>query len=67
MGKKVQVSFSDRQTALLNELKGELGDSDAEVVRTIVLAWLVEKSFISSAIKHRMSRVDKHKDHSGAS
>jgi hypothetical protein len=31
-----------------------MGDGDSEVVRTIVLAWLAEKSFISSTVKHRM-------------
>jgi len=34
-------------------MKGSLGDSDANVVRNIVLAWLAEKSFISDAAKEK--------------
>lgn len=38
MLKKIQVSFSDKQAELLASLKGELGDTDAEIVRNIVIA-----------------------------
>lgn len=55
MSKKLQVSFSDRQVELLQTLKGELGETDADVVRNIVLAWLAEKSFISTIIKRRIT------------
>ena len=55
MGKKIQVSFSDRQHALINQLKGEFGDTDSEVVRGIVIAWLAEKSFISTMVKKRIT------------
>ena len=54
MAKKIQVSFSDRQVELLDRLKGEFGETDADVVRGIVLAWLAEKSFISTVIKQRI-------------
>ncbi|MDY6216047.1 hypothetical protein [Actinobacillus porcinus] len=54
MSKKIQVSFSDKQAELLSNLKGELGETDAEVVRNIVVAWLSEKSFISTIIKQRL-------------
>lgn len=54
MAKKIQVSFSDRQVELLERLKGEFGETDADVVRGIVLAWLAEKSFISTVIKQRI-------------
>ena len=56
MAKKIQVSFSDRQVELLEKLKGEFGETDADVVRTIVLAWLAEKSFVSTVIKERMDK-----------
>jgi predicted transcriptional regulator len=56
MSKKIQVSFSDRQIELLERLKGELGETDADVVRNIVIAWLAEKSFISTVIKERMTQ-----------
>lgn len=55
MTKKVQVSFSDSQMAILEYLKGELGETDAEVVRNIVLAWLSEKSFITTIAKQKIS------------
>lgn len=54
MSKKVQVSFSDKQIELLNNFKGEMGETDAEIVRSIVIAWLAEKSFISTAVKHKI-------------
>lgn len=54
MSKKIQVSFSDRQIELLSFFKGEMGETDAEVVRSIVIAWLSEKSFISVAAKQKM-------------
>jgi len=51
--KRVQVSFTEIQWELLEKLKGEFGESDADVVRSIVISWLAEKSFISSTIKKR--------------
>ena len=55
MSKKIQVSFSDRQAELLANLKGEFGDTDSEVIRGIVIAWLAEKSFISTIVKNRIT------------
>lgn len=55
MTKKIQVSFSDKQIELLRLLKGEFGESDADVVRNVVVAWLAEKSFISTVIKKRIT------------
>ena len=37
MPKKIQVSFSDKQIRLLERLKGEFGETDADVVRSVVL------------------------------
>lgn len=54
MSRKIQVSFSDRQADLLSNLKGELGESESEVVRSIVISWLSEKSFISTYAKKRI-------------
>lgn len=51
--KRVQVSFTEKQWELLEKFKGELGESDADIVRSIVISWLSEKSFISSTIKKR--------------
>jgi len=58
MTKKVQVSFSEKQIELLNRLKGEFGETDADVVRSIVISWLAEKSFISTMIKKRITDED---------
>ena len=54
MSKKIQVSFTQEQVHLINTLKGELGHSESEVVRNIVVAWLSEKSFISTVAKKRI-------------
>ena len=50
--KRVQVSFTERQWRLIEKLKGEMGMSEAEIVRNIVLAWLAEKSLISAIVKN---------------
>lgn len=46
MTKKVQVTFSDGQWQLIRKLKGTIGDTDSEIVRNIVIAYLSEKSYI---------------------
>ena len=46
MPKKVQVTFSDGQWKLIERLRGTIGDTDSEVVRNIVVAYLSEKSYI---------------------
>lgn len=51
--KRVQVSFTEKQWELIEKFKGELGESDADIVRSMVIAWLSEKSFISSTVKKR--------------
>ena len=54
--KRVQVSFTEKQWELIKSLQGELGNSDSDVVRSMVIAWLTEKSFISTSIKKRLSK-----------
>lgn len=56
MSKKIQVSFSDKQMALLEHFKGELGETDADIIRNIVIAWLAEKSFISTMAKQKIQQ-----------
>jgi metal-responsive CopG/Arc/MetJ family transcriptional regulator len=58
MSKKIQVSFSEKLAELLSNLKGELGESESEVVRSIVISWLAEKSFISTIAKKRLAEMD---------
>lgn len=55
MSKKIQVLFSTKQIELIGYLKGEMGKTDADVVRNIVIAWLSEKSFISTSAKKKIS------------
>jgi hypothetical protein len=52
--KRVQVSFTAEQWKLIEQFKGVMGGSDAEVVRSIVLAWLAEKSVIASSVKKKV-------------
>jgi len=51
--KRVQVTFSNYQWELLMKFKGVMGQTDAEVVRNIVISWLAEKSIISTEVKNR--------------
>ena len=55
--KKVQITFSDEQVEILEGFKGVLGESNAEIVRSIILAWLAEKSFISEATKPKLKEM----------
>jgi len=55
--KKIQVTFSDEQLNILESFKGVFGESDAEIVRYIVMAWLAEKSFISKVTKHKLEEM----------
>ena len=52
--KRVQVTFSVEQWKLLMNFKGVMGQTDAEVVRNIVISWLAEKSIISTEVKRNM-------------
>ena len=56
--KRIQVLFSPEQYQLLQAMKGEMGMSDAEVVKNIVMAWLLEKSFISTSIKKKIEKYE---------
>lgn len=57
--KRVLVSFTERQWKLIENLRGEMGDGDADIVRNIVLSWLTEKSFISESAKNKMRKNEK--------
>jgi len=54
--KRVQVSFTEKQWQMIEILRGEMGDNDADIVRNIVLAWLAEKSFVTDTTKRRINR-----------
>jgi len=53
--KRVQVAFTINQWNLIENLRGEFGDGDADIIRNIVLAWLAEKSFISTVAKNKIN------------
>src|SRR3989344_708337 len=46
MAKKIQVVFTDEQWDIIDALRGRMGESDADLVRNISIAWLAEKSMI---------------------
>lgn len=52
--KRVQVAFTQDQWSIIDKFRGELGDGDADIVRNIVLAWLAEKSLISTIAKSKI-------------
>jgi metal-responsive CopG/Arc/MetJ family transcriptional regulator len=45
--KRILVSLPDGVFGVIRDLKGELGESDSEVVRNIVIAYLSEQGFFS--------------------
>lgn len=53
--KRIQVTFTEKQWELLEQLKGEMGDKDSDIIRNIVVAWLSEKSLISTIVKNRIN------------
>lgn len=52
--KRVQVAFTKSQWDLIEKFRGEFGEGDADIVRNMVLAWLSEKSFISTVAKNKI-------------
>ncbi|WAC04301.1 MAG: hypothetical protein OS112_07480 [Methanoregula sp.] len=60
--KRVQVVFTPGQWELISQLRGEFGEGDADIVRNIVLAWLAEKSLISTNVKQRMGSNGTHEE-----
>ena len=52
----LDFTFTEEQYALVQKMKGQLGLSDSEVVRNIVLAWLAEKSPESKFVYKRAGR-----------
>ena len=57
--KRVQVVFTDKQWQIISGLRGDFGDGDSEIVRNVVLAWLAEKSVISTNLKNRLAENNK--------
>ncbi|HIH31160.1 TPA: CopG family transcriptional regulator [Candidatus Woesearchaeota archaeon] len=53
-GKRVYLTFNDKQLSLIDSLVGELGDDRADVVKTIFLSWLSENGIMPALVKKRM-------------
>jgi len=54
--KRVQVAFTRSQWDIVENFRGEFGEGDADIVRNIVLAWLAEKSLISTIAKNKIQK-----------
>ena len=54
--RRVQVTFTEAQWALIESLRGIMGDNDATVVRNMCMAWLAEKSLLTTVAKERLAR-----------
>jgi len=52
--KRVLVTFTAEQWKILETLKGELGRSDADVVRNIIVSWLINKHFLVEQKKENL-------------
>jgi len=50
--KRVLVTFTPKQWKIIESLKDEMGRSDADAVRNIVMAWLLEKKYIGNEKKN---------------
>lgn len=42
--KKIQPTFTKKQLELIRKYKGVLGEDDSEIIRYIVVDWLLDKS-----------------------
>ena len=54
-GIRVSPSFNSKQIALINSLIGELGDNQADVVKTIFLNYLSEKDITTAIIRKKLN------------
>ncbi len=54
--KRVQVVFNQEQWNLIEKFRGEMGTGDAEIIRNIILAWMAEKSMISTSAKNKLNQ-----------
>jgi metal-responsive CopG/Arc/MetJ family transcriptional regulator len=49
--KKVLVSLPDGIFQIVRNLKGKLGESDSEVIRTMVISFLSEKGYLEKEVE----------------
>ena len=48
--KRILLSLPDEVKKIVDNLKGVFGESDSEVVRSIVIAFLSEKGYLSKKV-----------------
>jgi hypothetical protein len=54
-GIRVSPSFNSKQIELIKSLIGEMGDNEADVVKTIFLNYLSEKNISTAIIKKKLN------------
>jgi len=54
---RVNLTFNSQQIALIDSLKGVLGDKQADVVKTIFLNYLSEKDITTEIIKKKLGLI----------
>ncbi|MFH0971112.1 MAG: CopG family transcriptional regulator [Candidatus Micrarchaeota archaeon] len=57
-GEQINIRLTKEQREIVKMLVGVMGGTEAEVIRSIFLAWLSDKGVLSDVIKRRW--VDKH-------
>lgn len=55
MSKKIVVTLPNETYKLMKQLKG-MGEKDAEIARNLIIAWMAEKSIISTSAKTKMNK-----------
>jgi len=51
--KTVKVTLTKSQLKIIDDCTGPLGNSQSEIIRSIVVAWLSEKSILTNEIKSK--------------
>lgn len=51
---RVSPTFTDEQLQILDSLKGEMGSTRSDVLKSIFIAWLSEKNITPAIIKKRL-------------
>jgi metal-responsive CopG/Arc/MetJ family transcriptional regulator len=54
--KRILVSLPEGIFRIIKELKGKLGESDSEVVRDIVIAYLSEQGYLAKRGKYEQKQ-----------
>ncbi len=55
MSKRIIVTLPEETYKLMKSLNG-MGEKDAEIARNLIIAWMAEKSMISTSAKEKMKQ-----------